>query len=344
MEILLYWPIQTDRSTKGPIEICGFKTDPGQTTATSSDAGVTLCGSKDKMVPQPLAETNPVFDDTFNATSVFGLLSEQCPAPSVSVSPSTSTSASPSLSAGSEKAETSDPAMMTDDPADTSEPPSSAASPLAEDSGKVETDVEDGVEDKDDGVNSSGGGSGECFNAAATVQLRSGRIVRMDELQVGDEVLVEERKYSPVFMFTHADRHVRHRFVKISFGSSTSTPMPDSENNNKSIGRSVLMTPGHVVPLVHRNGYDTTWKHARDVVIGDRILDAFGNPVQVTDLTTMWDYGLFNPQTHSGNIVVDEILMTTFTEAVEPVLATALLAPLRWMFSISGIDSSPIFS
>lgn len=346
MEILLYWPIQTDRSTKGPIEICGFMTNPNQTMSALGE-GVTLCGSNDNMVPQPLTETNPVFDDTFNATSVFGLLSEQCPAPSVSVSPSISTSPSPSASVGSESVDT------TDDPASTSEPASSddsvgTSEPMSsEDPGKVETDVENGTEDeKENGtVDSSGGGSNECFNAAATVQLRSGRVVRMDQLNVDDEVLVEQQKYSPVFMFTHADRHVRRKFVKISFESSsfTSKSMDGFEINNKTIERSIMATPGHVVLVVHKNGYETRWKHARDVVIGDWMLDAVGNAVQVAELITVWDNGLFNPQTNSGNIVVNGILVTTFTEAVEPMLATALLAPLRWMFTILGINFSPIF-
>ncbi|KAI0557367.1 hypothetical protein FGB62_313g012 [Gracilaria domingensis] len=52
-------------------------------------------------------------------------------------------------------------------------------------------------------------GENACFPAAARVKVKSGMMVPMSELQVGDEVMDGDGSYSKVLMFTHSDSKVR---------------------------------------------------------------------------------------------------------------------------------------
>lgn len=49
--------------------------------------------------------------------------------------------------------------------------------------------------------------------------------------------------------------------------------------------------------------------------------------------------GLYNPQTLHGDIVVDGVVVSTYTESVEMGMAHALLAPIRAGFSTAKVVS-----
>ncbi|CAN8073383.1 unnamed protein product [Agarophyton chilense] len=57
----------------------------------------------------------------------------------------------------------------------------------------------------------------------------------------------------------------------------------------------------------------------------------------ITRIQTVWDHGLYNVQTRSGDIFVDGVLCTTYTKAVPPITAHALLAPVR-LLAPFGLD------
>ena len=57
----------------------------------------------------------------------------------------------------------------------------------------------------------------------------------------------------------------------------------------------------------------------------------------VTAVTVEWADGLYNPHTMTGDIVVDGVLTSTYTDAVAPSLAHALLWPVR-MLSDAGVQ------
>lgn len=49
----------------------------------------------------------------------------------------------------------------------------------------------------------------------------------------------------------------------------------------------------------------------------------------IVSIERVTEIGLHNPQTLDGNIVVNGIVATTYTEAILPPIAEALLAPVR---------------
>lgn len=56
----------------------------------------------------------------------------------------------------------------------------------------------------------------------------------------------------------------------------------------------------------------------------------------MVEVGRVWATGLYNPQTVEGNVVVEGLQVSTFTEAVEPVVACALLLPFRAGFMATG--------
>jgi len=153
-----------------------------------------------------------------------------------------------------------------------------------------------------------------CFPADATLELQGGATVAMDALKVGDVVRVGAgagvEAFSKVYMFTHKDADVKAKFVKIMISSTTTTTK-----------QSVRLTAGH---YLYVNGKLQT---ARTVKVGDTV--SAGN---VTAVTTEWAEGFYNPHTMTGDIVVNGVLTSTYTDAVAPSLAHALLWPARMLY------------
>lgn len=148
-----------------------------------------------------------------------------------------------------------------------------------------------------------------CFPAAATVELEDGSFVRMDTLSVGDMVKVGPTEFSRVFMFTHKMSDVTQKFVSLSTAS----------------GAELSLTAGH---FIYANGALVA---AKNVQIGDVLTLGNGDSTSVISVASTMDAGLYNPQTVNGNVIVDSIISSTYTTAVEPSFAHAVLAPFRML-------------
>ena len=154
-----------------------------------------------------------------------------------------------------------------------------------------------------------------CFPADAPVTLRNGRKVRMDELQIGDEVLVRISQgrtpvYSEVYIFSHRDRNVLTNFVALSTTNS----------------QVLEVSPSHYVFV------DGRLTAARNVRVGDILEQRSGLVTRVTDVRTVLKRGLYNPQTMDGDIVVADVRVSTYTASVEPIVAVAMMTPLRGLY------------
>lgn len=154
-----------------------------------------------------------------------------------------------------------------------------------------------------------------CFPPAATTELEDGRVVRMEDLQIGDRVRVSAGKYSPVFAFTHRDPVASATYVRLS----------------TECGATVRATAGHYLRV---NG---GLMAAGRVQVGDWVETAAGLATRVTQKHRESGRGLYNPQTLDGEIVVDGILASTYTTAVAPSTAHAWLAPVRLVYQLCGL-------
>ena len=161
--------------------------------------------------------------------------------------------------------------------------------------------------------NNNSGGGGGCFPGSATVTLKTGKRCLMKDLQLGQEVLASpEGVYSPVYLFSHSLPDAEVTFVKISTGT----------------GLTLCLTAGHYLFV------NDTAVPASTVQPGDTLNLADWQTDVVLSVTTERLTGLFNPHTLSGNLMVDGIYTTSYTTAVHPTLAHAVLAPVRFMYTM----------
>lgn len=175
---------------------------------------------------------------------------------------------------------------------------------------------------RDDGLSPLVDGSAEpesndgsvCFPGDATVTLENGKQVRMDEVKIGDSVSVGGGKFSQVFMFTHRINSQSTKFIQLQTAS----------------GHSIQLTPGH---FIYANGQ---LKTADKIVLGDNLTLGNGGVSNVIAISSMTKSGIYNPQTTHGDIVVDGVRASTFTETIYPDAAQSMLAPLRAAFKSVG--------
>jgi Hint module/Copper type II ascorbate-dependent monooxygenase, C-terminal domain len=165
---------------------------------------------------------------------------------------------------------------------------------------------------------SSSGKESSCFPDYATVKTQDGSEKLMRDLKVGDVVLVAPGTYSAVFMFTHNIADRRSEFVRISTVD----------------GFCISLSRSH---YLYVNGM---LKQARSVKVGDFVTLSCGRASVVNHVAIEVGMGLYNPQTLHGDIVVSGIIASTYTSAIEPSTAHALLAPFRSLFVGFGASTS----
>lgn len=194
--------------------------------------------------------------------------------------------------------------------------------------------------------------SSDCFPGHASVLLDTGSRVPMSDLQIGDRVLVSEaNEFSPVFMFTHRDPHASsHHMLAVKVAQNmvasnrTCNSVSNPQNYLESYSRpqELVLTRGHLVHVAPdmrlveasalRPGQDS-------IMLADT--GEFAQVVSVSSIPLGAARGLYNPQTVHGDIVVDNVVCSTLTNAFSsPWLAHAAMTPCRILFQQLGLSCS----
>lgn len=155
-----------------------------------------------------------------------------------------------------------------------------------------------------------------CFPASSTVTISGAAPIRMEALAVGDSVSVGNTD-SRVFMFTHSDRDGMHPFVRLTTAS----------------GHALSLSAGHYLYA------NDALEQADTVRTGDLLRLAAGGESPVVAVGATVERGLYNPQTLHGDIAVNGIVSSTYTSAIEPGLAHALLLPARAAYEWLGYST-----
>lgn len=151
---------------------------------------------------------------------------------------------------------------------------------------------------------------GSCFSASTLVTMADGTQRKLGQIEIGDQVRVGDAELSHVYFFTHR-LEGKHEFLRIT----------------TACGKKVTITPGHYMYV------DGRLTAARLVRIGDSLGRESGTSAAiVTSVTKVWEEGLIAPHTLHGDIVVNEIVVSTYTTAVEPHIAHLLLSPVRALY------------
>ncbi|KAI0567826.1 hypothetical protein FGB62_1g544 [Gracilaria domingensis] len=152
----------------------------------------------------------------------------------------------------------------------------------------------------------------KCFPSSARVITPFGTR-RISSLRSAD-LVAGAVDFTPIIGWTHKDPRFQGWFLRLTV----------AENNT------ITVTHRHYIHTYH--GLRT----AEQLQIG-MLLRTQNGWRPVTAVHTVWDRGLYNVQTRSGDVFVGGILCTTFTKAVHPITAHALLAPVRILAPL-GID------
>lgn len=150
-----------------------------------------------------------------------------------------------------------------------------------------------------------------CFPEDAQVELSTGQSKKMHELVVGDKVQVGTGEYSEVYYFSTQLTESLATFV-----------------NLKTKTTKLALTPGHYLYI------NDKLAQADTAQVGDQLTLADGSTSVILEVSSNWGTGLYNPHTMSGDIVVDGVLTSTYTNKVHPKLAHALLYPLRQLYTL----------
>eukprot|EP00187_Rhodella_violacea_P007904 CAMPEP_0174892134 /NCGR_PEP_ID=MMETSP0167-20121228/7150_1 /TAXON_ID=38298 /ORGANISM="Rhodella maculata, Strain CCMP736" /LENGTH=298 /DNA_ID=CAMNT_0016130547 /DNA_START=194 /DNA_END=1090 /DNA_ORIENTATION=- len=164
----------------------------------------------------------------------------------------------------------------------------------------------------------------DCFPAEAQVILEGGAAKRMDELEIGDNVQSGPNTFSRIVAFTHRDKSALDTQYISAITAS---------------GQYFTASRGHYISVASS---DAKMIAMHKLSPGDFILNTLGLKEEVTSVQPARSTGALNPQTSSGYIVVDGVQFSCYTEAVHPVLAHALLAPVRLMAWLTGYAVDPL--
>jgi hypothetical protein len=130
--------------------------------------------------------------------------------------------------------------------------------------------------------------SGFCFSGLTKVQVKDKGAILMQDVQIGDEVMVAKNTYDTVYSFGH-----RHELVEAEFLQLLPTALEITKDHM------VFVEGGHSVP-------------ASSIQVGDRLQLGTGLLVTVTAIETVMRTGVYAPFTFSGTVVVSDVLASNY--------------------------------
>lgn len=160
---------------------------------------------------------------------------------------------------------------------------------------------------------------GACFPEDSTVTTSDGSFVAMKDLKIGTRILSAAGTYSEVYLFGHRDTQSWMRVVELRTSDS----------------KTVRMSAGH---YIYVNGAVQT---AGTVVAGDRLHTGTGETIIVTKVVESIKRGMYAPTTLSGSLVVDGVLVSSYTDAIPPIVAHWLLSPIRLAYRAGLLSRFP---
>jgi len=181
------------------------------------------------------------------------------------------------------------------------------------------------------------GGGGGCFPGNSVVLLSNGNRKEISDLQVGDSVQAVDDNgnlvFSPIILHLHRSSNEKGMFL----------------NLRTSTGHSLTLSPQHLVYRKQKNAEQNDNEKnstiqsfhpvfASTVEKGDSVLVQNNNEELISgvvvDVKEMMLEGLYSPLTSKGNIIVDDILASCYSDFDSHEIQHIGFAPFRWMYSL----------
>lgn len=151
-----------------------------------------------------------------------------------------------------------------------------------------------------------------CFPADATVSRQDGLVVRMEDLAFAEKIATGADQHSDVYFFGHRNANEVSEYVSIKHTGSE-TPL--------------RLSPGHYLYV------DGNLRTARTVKTGHRLRGANGKDLLVVISVNREQHrGMYAPTSLHGDLVVDGVMVSSYTDVMHPRLSHKLLSPLRLLY------------
>lgn len=134
-----------------------------------------------------------------------------------------------------------------------------------------------------------------CFAGSNSVEVRNRGPVRMQDLKLGDEVMVGQGKYEPIYSFGHVAPETIATFLHIQTSRSQ-----------------LRLTEDHMVFTSSQRAVPASSLH-----VGDFLLGGTGLKDRIESIEVLQDTGLFAPFTPSGKLIVNDILASSYVAVVD---------------------------
>jgi len=177
-----------------------------------------------------------------------------------------------------------------------------------------------------------------CFPADSTVQLESGKDVKLYDLKVGQSIAAYDTAtsksiFSEVYTFLDYDRNVTEEFIQLFF---------ENENN---VVESISLTPEHLILAQRFINKPEVFVQAKDIRVGDTIFRSSNgkiDPVSISSIKTRRAKGIIAPATLDGTLVVNNIVASSYA-TIDHHISHKVLAPLRLAYYVSPKLANPQF-
>lgn len=151
-----------------------------------------------------------------------------------------------------------------------------------------------------------------CFPSDATVRTEKGNIVHMSDLMFGERVRVSHDLHSDVYFFGHRLESEVVQYTQLRYADDA---------------KSLRISPQHY--LYVNGGLQT----ASSVRLGDRLRAVDGtDSLIVSSIKSVFARGAYAPTTLHGDVIVDDVIVSSYTDALHPTIAHQLLAPIRFLY------------
>ena len=168
----------------------------------------------------------------------------------------------------------------------------------------------------------TGGEEPTCFPGNATVVLRGGERVRMDELKIGDYVLsihptTHKPVYSKVYLWAHRDPHITATFIHITHPHGhlhiSANHLILTGDNNTPVPAHQLTVGDTIHFLSQQNNHNMMEKKKNKNKKKEEREDSHSLiSVHVLHIHTCTQVGYYTPFTNNGLIVVDNIATSVY--------------------------------
>ena len=188
-----------------------------------------------------------------------------------------------------------------------------------------------------------------CFPGSSVVTLENGERKKMSDIRIGDSVMAVgdhgELVFSPIILDLHKEPEKRDEYLVIRTNTNQSISLSHNhliytkhqEEKKKEMDLHQKQQNGHIK---HEFNPD----FAENVKKGDLVIFSDSihklTPSTVVSVEKVIETGVYSPLTTAGNIFVDGILASCYSDFDNHQLQHFAMAPFRWWNKVSGFFTS----